>query len=280
MANQEAAARPPALEFRNVTLELDGKFVLSDISFELERGQMIIVTGRSGSGKSVLVHAAMGFLRPDDGEILVDGKHIESLGEEELLALRSASMGLVFQEIALFSGLSVYDNAAYRLVEHNCPDDEIDRAVGEILRFVGLENDAEKLPEELSIGMQRRLEIARALIGWPPLMLFDEPTTGLDPLTARRILDLAIRARDVHKISSIYVTKEMYEIPYLAGHSAREDEDGTVEVHGGAIEGVPPTMVLVLDRGEIGFFGTAAEFLASDDPVVVDMTRSTAAAAR
>src|SRR6185503_20739115 len=106
----------------------------------------------------------------------------------ELLQLRSDSMGLVFQEDTLFTGMTVYDNAAYRLTEHGWPEEEADRAVQEILRFVGLENDTEKMPEELSVGMRKRLEIARGLAGWPPVMLFDEPTSGLDPINSRQVL--------------------------------------------------------------------------------------------
>ena len=274
--NANDNARPPALEFRHVTLELRGKRVLSDVTFALERGQMIAVTGRSGSGKSVLVHSAAGFLPPDEGEILVDGRHIERLGEEELLALRSFTIGLVFQEDALFSGISVHDNAAYRLVEHDWPEEAIERSVHEILQFVGLENDADKLPEELSIGMRRRLEIARALAGWPPWMLFDEATTGLDPLTARRILDLAIRARDLNGISSLYVTKETREIPYLASHYARQVPNGDVEVCEGSAAGVPETRVLVLHEGAVAFLGTVAEFRSSDMPVVAEMAQPVA----
>lgn len=183
---------------------------------------MVVVTGTSGSGKTVLVHVIVGFIKPTTGEVLVGGNHVESLTERQLLSLLSSTVGLVFQEDALFSGLSTYDNAAFRLVEHARPPDRVEEAVQEILTFVGLEDDADKLPEELSIGMRRRLEIARALIGWPKLMLFDEPTSGLDPLNARRILDLLIRARDVHGITSVVVTKEMYEIPYLANHVADE----------------------------------------------------------
>src|SRR4029453_9107041 len=105
-----------------------------------------------------------------------------------------------------------------------------DEAVFEILRFVGLETDAEKLPEELSIGMRRRLELARALIGWPPVMLFDEPTSGLDPMTSKHVMDLVIRARDVQRIASLYVTKELHEIPYLANRYAARGEAGDVAI--------------------------------------------------
>jgi ABC-type transporter Mla maintaining outer membrane lipid asymmetry ATPase subunit MlaF/menaquinone-dependent protoporphyrinogen IX oxidase len=266
------SAAPPAIEFRHVTVVLDEKPVLRDVSFALERGQMIVITGRSASGKSVLLHSAIGFFQPTEGEILVDGAHIERLDETALLPIRSASMGLVFQEDALFSGLSVYDNAAFRLVEHGWSEEATETAVGEILRFVELETDMRKLPEELSIGMRRRLEIARALVGWPPIMLFDEPTSGLDPLTAKRIVDLTIRARDIHGISSLYVTKELHEIPYLASHAAEAMADGTVEIRRGEPPHAPPLKVLLLDRGAVALFGSAREFEASTLPAALEMT--------
>ncbi|HSE99126.1 MAG TPA: ATP-binding cassette domain-containing protein, partial [Blastocatellia bacterium] len=199
----------PAIEFRNVSLSFDQTRALDDVSFELSHGQMIVITGLSLSGKSVLLHLAIGLLEPDEGEILIEGRAIRDLDERELLVLRSSRMGLVFQEDTLFTSMTVYENTAYRLMEHNWSEEDTDRAVEEILRFVGLEKDIEKLPEELSIGMRRRLEIARGLAGWPPIMLFDEPTSGLDPITARQVLDLVIRARDIHNIASLNVTKEL-----------------------------------------------------------------------
>ena len=129
-------------------------------------------------------------------------------------------MGMVFQEDSLFTGLPVYENAAYRLEEHGWSEEEIERAVKEVLRFVGLDGEEEKFPEELSGGMKRRLEIARALIGWPRIMLFDEPTMSLDPLAAIKVLDLILRARDINQISSLYVTKKIHEIHYLANFCA------------------------------------------------------------
>src|SRR5215208_7155614 len=146
---------PPTIAFKNVSLSFDGKRVLDQVSFKAQRGQMIIITGLSSSGKTVLLHLAIGLLHADEGQILVKGWDIESLDERELLQLRSDSMGLVFQEDTLFTGMTAYDNAAYRLTEHGWPEEEVDRAVQEILRFVGLENDMEKMPEELSVGMRR-----------------------------------------------------------------------------------------------------------------------------
>lgn len=161
----------PALEFQHVSISFDSTPVLSDVSFKLRHGEMICLTGASGSGKSTLLKVAMGLLQPDDGKIFVNGREIENLSEEELLDVRGSLMGIVFQEDALFSGLTVYDNTAYRLVEHNWSPEDTDAAVDEVLSFVGLLDEKDKLPEELSGGMKRRLEIARAMAGYPSIML-------------------------------------------------------------------------------------------------------------
>src|ERR1044071_2227495 len=176
------SSQSPAIEFRRVSISFDTTRALDDISFQLPRGGMICITGVSGSGMSVLLRLAAGLDIPDEGQIFIEGREIEGLTEEELLAIRSASMGMVFQEQSLFTGMSVYDNTAYRLDEHGWPDEDTERAVREILEFVGLEEDIDKFPEELSVGMRRRLEFARALVGWPKIMLFDEATSGLDPI--------------------------------------------------------------------------------------------------
>jgi len=242
--------QPPAIEFRNVFLSFDRHEVLHDVSFILERGEMILVTGVSGSGKSVLLRLAMGLLKPDSGQIFIEGREIENLNESDLLDIRGGLMGMVFQEDSLFTGLPVYENAAYRLEEHGWSEEEIERAVAEVLRFVGLEGEEQKFPEELSGGMKRRLEIARALIGWPRIMLFDEPTMSLDPLAALKVLDLVIRARDVNHISSLYVTKKIYEFDYLANDKTR---------------------VMVLKDGRVVFSGAVNEFKNSDLPAIKEL---------
>jgi phospholipid/cholesterol/gamma-HCH transport system ATP-binding protein len=250
--NTNRSGGVPAIEFRNVSLSFDSGVVLDDISFKLEQGEMLFLTGASGSGKSVLLRVAMGLLKPDSGQVFIEGREIENLDESELLGIRGGSMGIVFQEDSLFTGLTVYENAAYRLEEHGWSEDEIKQAVSEVLKFVGLDGEEEKFPEELSGGMKRRLEIARALIGWPRIMLFDEATMSLDPLAALKVLDLIIRARDVNRISSLYVTKKMNEIPYLTSNR-------------------PKTPVLVLDKGKMVFNGPVGEFLESDLPAVKEL---------
>lgn len=269
------APQPPAIEFRDVSLWFEEKLALDDISFELARGEMIFLTGASASGKSVLTHLAMGLLKPDEGEIFIGGKEIVALDETELVEMRGRGMGIAFQEDSLFTGLSVYDNAAFRLDEKGIAEDETERAVLEVLRFVGLEDDALKFPEELSGGMRRRLEIARALIGWPSIMFFDEPTSSLDPISASKVLDLIIRARDIQRISSIYVTKKLYEIPYLAAHRAVTGPDGNIAIVEVTPQSEAPlTKVMVLDAGRVVFTGSVSEFEASTLPVVTRLTQA------
>ena len=264
-----------AIEFRDVSLSFDDKRALDELSFQLERGQMICITGVSGSGKSVLLRVASGLLAPDEGQVFIEGRAIGGLDEQELLALRSATMGIVFQEQSLFTGMSVYDNTAYRLDEHGWPEADTERAVREILSFVGLEDDMDKFPEELSVGMGRRLEFARALVGWPKIMLFDEATSGLDPINARIILDLVIRARDIHKISSLYVTKELHEIPYLASHSAVRQQSGEISVQsvaGGSGGAANQMRVILLEDGRVAFLGAPGEVESSNLAAVTRMT--------
>jgi phospholipid/cholesterol/gamma-HCH transport system ATP-binding protein len=262
-----------AVEFRHVSVSFGRKRALDDISFQLRRGEMICITGMSGSGKSVLLRVAAGLLVPDAGQVLIEGSEIQDLSEQELLAVRGSSMGIVFQEQSLFTGMTVRENTAYRLDEHGWPDAEVERAVSEILSFVGLQPELDRLPEELSIGMRRRLEFARALVGWPRVMLFDEATAGLDPINARAMLDLIVRARDLHQISSLYVTKEMHEIPYLGTHHSATELNRNGPTDTRLIEGVDATKVLLLEDGKIAFFGTVADFQTSKMPSVLRMTQ-------
>ena len=180
-------------------------------------------------------------------------------------------MGIVFQEDTLFTGLSVYDNTAFRLAEHREFQGDIEPMVLESLRFVGLDKERDQLPEELSGGMKRRLEFARALCGWPGIMLYDEPTEGLDPINATQILDLIIRARDVNHISALWVTKNLEEISYMASHRASIGEDGGITI---LEELAPELLVMLLDKGEIAFMGSPDEFAASNLSAVTYMTHT------
>jgi phospholipid/cholesterol/gamma-HCH transport system ATP-binding protein len=263
MISNSPSPLSPALEFRNVSVAFDDKSALIDLSFQLHKGEMIFVTGESGSGKSILLRLAMGLLKPDAGQIFVGDREIETLDESELLAIRGGFMGMVFQEDSLFTGLSVYENVAYRLEDHNWRKQDIQKAVTEVLDFVGLAGEEDKLPEHLSGGMKRRLEIARALVGWPSIMLFDEPTMSLDPLVALQVLDLVIRARDINKISSIYVTKKLYELSYLSNYVALKDDD-RITINEASSDKLPMTRIIVLEAGQIAFTGSLWEFQDSD----------------
>jgi phospholipid/cholesterol/gamma-HCH transport system ATP-binding protein len=258
----------PAIEFRNVNFAYGDKPVLTDISFQLQEAEMILIIGESGSGKSVLLRLAMGLLRPDSGQIFIRANEIETLSEIELLAIRGGQMGMVFQEESLFTGLTVFENAAYRLEEHGWKEEDIEKAVDEVLNYVGLGGEEEKYPEHLSGGMKRRLEIARALIGWPSIMLFDEPTMGLDPIVAGQVLDLIIRARDINKISSLFVTKRPFDISYLSTFRASVAEDETIQVREAPSDKVPQMRVIVLEEGKIRFVGSTSEFERSTLPSV------------
>jgi phospholipid/cholesterol/gamma-HCH transport system ATP-binding protein len=214
----------------------------------------------------------MGLLKPDSGEILIEGREIQDLKETELIDLRGGLMGMVFQEDSLFTGLPVYENVAFRLEDHGWAEDKIQTAVAEALRFVGLEGEEGKFPEELSGGMKRRLEIARALIGWPRIMLFDEPTMSLDPLAALQVLDLVIRARDINQISSLYVTKKIHEIHYLAAYRAETLNKGEIRIVEAASTNLPKTRVIVLNAGKIVFTGSASEFATSELKAIQDLS--------
>src|SRR5918998_1898097 len=215
----------PAIEFRDVHLSFDDRKVLEGLSFKVMKGETKIILGGSGCGKSTTIKLLLGLLKPDSGRILVNGEDITDYTEAEMMSVRK-HIGMIFQEGALFDSLSVYDNVAYRLHEQKVPEDEVEQEVRRMLRFVNLEDAIDKMPAELSGGMRRRVGIARALVGGPTIVMFDEPTAGLDPPTARTICELAIKLRDLEDVSSIFVTHEMNNIDYLTGEYAAVNEAG------------------------------------------------------
>ncbi|MBA3769552.1 MAG: ATP-binding cassette domain-containing protein [Blastocatellia bacterium] len=258
----------PAVEFRNVDLAFDDSVILDSVSFRLRRGETKIVLGGSGTGKSTIINLILGLLKPDAGEILIDGEEITELDDQELMRVRK-KIGMVFQEGALFDSLSVFDNVAYRLAEAKVDADEIEHEVLRMLRFVDLEDAIQKMPAELSGGMRRRVGIARALVGNPTLVLFDEPTAGLDPPTARTICELAIKLRDLEDVSSIFVTHEMNNLEYLCSEYAIVDEKGAVRfVEEGQSLCLINTEVMMLRDGEIIFSGKDEELRQVKDPYI------------
>ena len=258
----------PAIEFRNVHLAFDDRVILDGVSFAVRRGEIKCVLGRSGGGKSTIIRLILGLLRPDSGQILIDGEDITQYTEEEMMPVRQ-KVGMVFQEGALFDSISVYENVAYRLREQNVDDEEIEHEVRRMLRFVDLEDAIAKMPNELSGGMRRRVGIARALVGDPSIVLYDEPTAGLDPPTARTICELAIKLRDLQDVSSIFVTHEMNNITYLSSEYAVVSEDGRVEFEKeGERLCLINTEVIMLRDGKITFSGTDEKLRANTDPYI------------
>ena len=199
----------PVLELKDVVKFYSGdKPVLNGVSFRLYRGETKIIIGESGSGKSTILKLIMGLDKPDEGRILVEGEDITQMDEQQLVRVRQ-KVGMVFQESALFDSLTVRENVAYRLYELGVDEDEIEAKVRKSLGFVGLEDAIEKMPAELSGGMKRRVALARALISEPGIMLYDEPTAGLDPITSKRINELIIALRDIKSVTGVFVTHRM-----------------------------------------------------------------------
>jgi len=255
----------PAIEFRNVDLAFDDQVILSDVSFCVGRGETRFVLGGSGTGKSTVIKLILGLLKPDAGQIFVEGEDITEFDDVELMRIRK-KIGMVFQEGALFDSLSVYDNVAYRLHEAGVDEDEVEHEVRRMLQFVDLEDAIDKMPIELSGGMRRRVGIARALVGDPNIVLFDEPTAGLDPPTARTICELAIKLRDIEDVSSIFVTHEMNNLDYISSEYAVIDREGNVKYElAGETYSLLNTKVMMLLKGDIWFTGRGEELKASHD---------------
>ncbi|MCU1264803.1 MAG: hypothetical protein JWM21_1121 [Acidobacteria bacterium] len=258
----------PAIEFRDVRLAFDERTVLNGLSFKVMKGETKIILGGSGGGKSTIIKIVLGLLKPDAGQVLVDGEDVTNYSEMEMMSVRK-KIGMVFQEGALFDSLSVYDNVAYRLHEQNVPEDEVEKEVRRMLRFVNLEDAIDKMPAELSGGMRRRVGIARALIGDPKIVLFDEPTAGLDPPTARTICELAMKLRDLEDVSSIFVTHEMNNLDYLCSEYAVVNEKGEVvfEKEGERLCLIN-SKVLMMREGNIIFSGTDERLRKADDQYI------------
>ena len=200
----------PVVEVRDLSRRFDGNEVLRGLTYTVTRGETLVVMGGSGSGKTVMLRCVAGLIRPSGGSVRVFGLHIEGLGEEALLPIRRR-MGYVFQGAALFDSLSVYENVAYPLREHtSLREGAIRERVVHFLSLVGLGPEIlELLPAELSGGMRKRVGIARALVGEPQVLLFDEPTAGLDPTNAKMVGELIVKLRGGVCDTAIVVTHDL-----------------------------------------------------------------------
>ncbi len=213
LATDIARARPvakPLIELRNMTLQFAKQTILSNINLTIPRGQTVAIIGESGCGKTMLLKSVVGLMTPTEGAMLYDGVDIHSLGDVEMTKLR-CKFGFVFQNAALFDSMTIGQNVAFPVVQHNLANGRsIDRMVIEGLAEVGLpEIVLHKRPSQLSGGMRKRVGIARALILQPDLMLYDEPTTGLDPIMSDVINELMLRTRLKGKVTSLIVTHDM-----------------------------------------------------------------------
>jgi phospholipid/cholesterol/gamma-HCH transport system ATP-binding protein len=226
---------------------------------------MTVLLGPSGSGKSVILKLILGLLRPDAGRILVNGVRIDTMTERDLMRVR-ADIGMLFQETALFDSLTVAENVGYRLYEEtDMPAELVRRRVEEVLGFIGLDAYVDRMPAELSGGQRRRVAIARAMAAKPNLLLFDDPTSGLDPITATTVDDEIVKLRDLEHVTAIAVTHQIRDAFYVATHEAVSTA-GRVQIVSAAESTTERTMFMVLHEGRIRFHGNAAELRASSDP--------------
>jgi phospholipid/cholesterol/gamma-HCH transport system ATP-binding protein len=261
------------IEFRNVTKSFDEEPVLDKVSFRIERGETKIIVGESGSGKSTILKLILGLIRPESGQILIEGRDITRLTERELVSIRM-DIGMVFQEGALFDSLSVRENVGYRLFEERkMSEEEIEAAVLQLLGFVGLAESIDKMPAELSGGMKRRVGIARALLGTPKVVLYDEPTAGLDPITKRTIVDLMIKLRDLEGVTSVFVTHDLPAASIMATETSVAGENGEVDFRKEEdSNGDTNTSFIMLHEASICFEGSYREMMNSQIPYVRTFT--------
>ena len=255
-----------ALEFENVSIAFDEKVVLDGISFQLPHGETKALFGVAGSGKSILLKLAIGLLAPDSGRIWALGEEVTGMSEEELFELRRR-VGIVFQESALFDSMKVWENVAFRLVEEKVPNDEIERRVREVLRFVELERTYDMLPSELSGGMRRRVAIARAIITQPEVILYDSPTGGLDPVTSNTIVELIVKQRDVAKTSALLVTHRLQDAFTMASHEFDPKTNQMIAIPKGQRGNVPMSFMILRD-GKVIFDGDMHQLAASRDEYI------------
>ena len=257
----------PAVVFDKVSLAFDENVVLTDVSFSLLPGHTKIILGASGSGKSTILKLIVGLLKPDAGQIWVHGARVDNMSESEMMKVRD-HLGMVFQEGALFDSLTVAENVGYKLYEEtDMPLDEVRRRVEEVLGFVRLSEYIDSMPSALSGGQRRRVAIARAMAYKPPTLLYDEATTGLDPITATTVDEEIIKLRDLENVSSIVVTHQLRDAFLVATHEAVR-EGAKIEIVSADAKKCDEAEFIMLKDGGVLFEGNAAELRASTDPYI------------
>ena len=258
----------PVVMVEHVQLAFDDKVVLEDVSFTLLNGHTKVILGASGSGKSTALKIITGLLRADGGIVWVNGERVDQLSEREMMAVRT-DLGMVFQEGALFDSLTVRENVGYKLYEEtDMPIADVDRRVEEVLGFIGLGEHIDKMPSELSGGQRRRVAIARAMAFKPRILLYDEATTGLDPITATTVDDEILKLRDLEGVSSIVVTHQLRDAFYVATHMATRGSNGEVAIVPATPEKEKLTEFIMLRDGFVVFEGDADALRGSADPYI------------
>lgn len=263
------------LLFDNVGVKFDEVVALEGISFEMRAGETRVILGAAGSGKTTLLKAALGLIRPDSGRVYLFGREINDLKEKELFPIRSR-IGVLFQEGGLFDSITVGENVAYPLLNRstdNISPDQVGTRVVDALRFVELEQTLEKFPSELSGGMRRRVGIARAVITEPPLVLYDSPTAGLDPITANTIMALIAKERDSQNAANLIVTQRYQDGQLMANFRYNRTNGHLEPVSGkgsGNGNGSNPThtIFMVMKEGRLVFEGAQMELEASTDSYI------------
>ena len=264
----EAALGPgsPIVVFDKVSLAFDDKVILREVSFTLLKGHTKIFLGASGAGKSTILKLIMGLLKPDAGVIWVNGERVDDKPEAALMSILD-DLGMVFQEGALFDSLTVSENVSYKLVEGGMGEEQARRRVQEVLGFIGLGEFIDRMPSELSGGQRRRVAIARAMSYKPRILLYDEPTTGLDPITSDTVDDEIIKLRDIEEVSSIVVTHQLRDAFRIATHEAVRADDRIEIVPADAAKCEEAEFIMLKD-GVIHFEGHAGEIRASKDAYI------------
>jgi phospholipid/cholesterol/gamma-HCH transport system ATP-binding protein len=265
---KEGAGFEPAIAFKDVWMGFDDGDVLRGVTFQVQERETLILLGETGTGKTLTLKMAAGLLTPDSGSVVVLGNEVSGMRESQLLPLRR-KIGFVFQEGALFDSMPVAENVAYRLREDGVAEEEIEPRVREVLQFVELEDTLEQLPSELSGGMRRRVSIARALVNRPPIVLYDSPTAGLDPVTSQTIITLILRLRDVYGVTALLATHRLQDGFALANfHFDPETKRVVANARDGnatAAANAARTRFLVYRDGGVYFEGEPGEIANSED---------------
>jgi phospholipid/cholesterol/gamma-HCH transport system ATP-binding protein len=265
---------PPVVRFEKVTVAFDDVIALQEVSFEVGTAETRILLGAAGSGKTVVLKTAMGLVKPESGRVFLFGQDITDLPEKELFEVRS-KLGMLFQESALFDSLNIEQNVAYPLLNQKsvkCDPKDVRPKVREALEFVELGNTLKKFPSELSGGMRRRAAIARAVVTKPPLLLYDSPTAGLDPITAHTIMALIVKERDIDHTTALVVTHR-YQDGNLVANFRYNPENG--ELVGAPAQTQPETKFMVMREGRLVFEGSQDELESSSDKYIQKFVRRT-----